>query len=200
MDNKSYYEKVKNWNLREDYKKDLDVISLFTNYCLSKNISKDLYMIGTGLGADIGSIIKFTKLKSITGIEPITSFFESASPKYKNLNAKIFNLKLGEFVSKNDTLSGIFIFSHSINHIPDDELLEFKKSLRKSFLIILNPNPEFPKRFWWTDETILRYFSGDEISQLLNCEKVYDFFYNFVEIENKTIFVRNAVVLKTKDF
>lgn len=200
MDDKSYQEKVKNWNLRDDYKKDLDVISLFTNYCLSKNVSKDLYIIGTGLGADIDSIIEFTKLKSITGIEPITSFFESASPKYKNLNAKIFNLKLSEFVAKNDTLSGIFIFSHSINHIPEDELLEFKKSLRKSFLIILNPNPEFPKRFWWTDETILHYFSGDEISKLLNCEKVYDFFYNFVEIENKTIFVRNAVVLKTKDF
>ena len=59
MDDKSYYEKVKNWNLRDDYKKDLDVISLFTNYCLSKNVSKDLYMIGTGLGADIDSMIEF---------------------------------------------------------------------------------------------------------------------------------------------
>ena len=62
MDEEAYFEKVKNWNLREDYQKDLDVISLLTNYCLSQNVNKDLYLIGTGLGSDIDSITKYKKL------------------------------------------------------------------------------------------------------------------------------------------
>ena len=97
-------------------------------------------------------------------------------------------------------LSGIFIFSHSINHITEDELKQFQKILKKSLIIIINPNPEFPKRFWWTDDTILDYLSGDDIAKLLNCELIFDFFYNLVDIKGKKIFVRNAVLLKTKDF
>jgi hypothetical protein len=200
MNDELYYEKVKNWNSRIDYKKDIDTISLLTNYCLSKVNSTDLYFIGTGLGADIDSIVKSIKLKSITGVEPLKNFFDSALAKYEKIGATLLNCSLGQLSQNNVELSGIFIFSHSINHITEDELKQFQKILKKSLIIIINPNPEFPKRFWWTDETILHYFSGDEISKLLNCEKVYDFFYNFVEIENKTIFVRNAVVLKTKDF
>ena len=62
MNDELYYEKVKNWNLRVDYKKDIDTISLLTNYCLSKVNSTDLYFIGTGLGADIDSLVKTIKL------------------------------------------------------------------------------------------------------------------------------------------
>ena len=58
MNDDSYYKKVENWNLRIDYKKDIDTISLLTNYCLSKVISTNLYFIGTGLGADIDSIVE----------------------------------------------------------------------------------------------------------------------------------------------
>lgn len=198
MDESSYFEKVKNWNLREDYKKDLDVINLLTHYSLSQKVNNDLYLIGTGLGADIDSILDFNKITSITGIEPIKKFYDNATEKYKKFGAKILNLKLGEFMSQNNN-SGIFIFSHSINHIPKEELLKFRNSLKKSFLVIINPNPEFPKRFWWTDDTILYYLSGDKIAELLNCEKIFDFFYNLVEIKNETIFLRNAIVLKTKD-
>jgi hypothetical protein len=200
MNDESYYEKVKNWNLRVDYKKDIETISLLTNYCLSKLNSTDLYFIGTGLGADIDSIVKSLKLKSIIGIEPLTNFYDSALSKYENIGAKLLNCSLGELSQKSTELSGIFIFSHSINHIPEEELKQFQKILKKSYIIIINPNPEFPKRFWWTDDTILDYFSGNDIANLLNCESIFDFFYNLVDIKGKKIFVRNAVLLKTKDF
>lgn len=199
MNDESYYEKVKNWNLRVDYKKDIETISLLTNYCLSKVNSTDLYFIGTGLGADIDSIVKSQKFKSIIGIEPILNFYDNALPKYENIGAKLLNYSLGELSQKNTELSGIFIFSHSINHISKEELKQFQKILKKSYIIIINPNPEFPKRFWWTDETILDYFSCNDIANLLNCESIFDFFYNLVDIKDEKIFVRNAVLLKTKD-
>ena len=122
MDEEAYFEKVKNWNLREDYQKDLDVISLLTNYCLSQNVNKDLYLIGTGLGSDIDSITKYKKLNSIIGIEPIEKFYENALPKYQQLGASLLNITLEELSSKNHELSGIFVFSHSINHINEAEL------------------------------------------------------------------------------
>jgi hypothetical protein len=200
MNDDSYYKKVENWNLRIDYKKDIDTISLLTNYCLSKVISTNLYFIGTGLGADIDSIVESTKLKSIIGIEPLKDFFENALPKYQKIGATLLNCSLGQLSQNNTELSGIFIFSHSINHITKDELKQFQKILKKSLIIIINPNPEFPKRFWWTDDTILDYFSGNDVANLLNCESIFDFFYNLVDIKGETIFVRNAVLLKTKDF
>ena len=200
MDEEAYFEKVKNWNLRKDYQKDLDMISLLTNYCLSQDVSKDLHLIGTGLGSDIDSITKYKKLNSIVGIEPIKKFYENARPKYQQLGASILNFSLGEFASKNKELSGIFVFSHSINHINNDELKKFKKILKKSFLIIINPNPEFPKRFGKSDDTVIYYLSSNEIARLLNCKIIFDFFYNLVDIKGETIFVRNAIVLQTNDF
>ena len=200
MSDESYYEKVKNWNLRVDYKKDIETISLLTNYCISKINSTDLYFVGTGLGADIDSIVKSKKLKSITGIEPLKNFFDIALPKYEKIGATLLNCSLAQLSQKNTDLSGIFIFSHSINHITEDELKQFQKILKKSLIVIINPNPEFPKRFWWTDDTILNYFSGNDIATLLNCELIFDFFYNLVDIKGEKIFVRNAVLLKTKDF
>ena len=157
-------------------------------------------MIGTGLGSDIDSITKYKKLNSIIGIEPIEKFYQNALPKYHQLGASLLNITLEELSSKNQELSGIFVFCHSINHINEAELKKFKKSLKKSFLIIINPNPEFPKRFWWTDDTIIDYFSGNDIETLLNCELIFDFFYNLVDIKGEKIFVRNAVLLITKDF
>ena len=89
MNDELYYEKVKNWNSRIDYKKDIDMISLLTNYCLSKVNSTDLYFIGTGLGADIDSIVISIKLKSITGIEPLKIFFDNALAKYEKIGATL---------------------------------------------------------------------------------------------------------------
>ena len=200
MDDSSYFDKVNQWNQRSDYKNDLQVISLLTNYSLSNAVQKDIFIIGTGLGADLESLSKFSPLNSIVGIEPITEFYKTALEKYEKFQAKLFNVNLKTFSLENNNLSGVFIFSHSINHISKEELSEFAKSIKKSYIVISNPNPEFPKRFWWTDDTILHYLSGDEIANILNCEKIFDFFYNLVEINNETIFVRNAIVLKTKDF
>lgn len=200
MDENKYFEKVKNWNLRKDYSNDLEVIKLLVQYCLNLSETKDVFIIGTGLGSDLESIKNIPNVKSITGIEPIASFYQEALERYNSSGAKVLNLDLKKFTSLNRELSGVFIFSHSINHIKKEELLEFKKAIKKSFIIISNPNPDFPKRFWWTDETILYYLSGDEIAEILDCEKIFDFFYNLVEIKGETIFVRNAIALKTKDF
>ena len=200
MDEDEYYQKVRNWNSRTDYLKDLDVIKLLTTYCSTAYETANVFLIGTGLGADIESIKNLPNIRSVVGVEPIEKFYNEASEKYNKIGAKILNMTLDMFAASNDELSGIFIFSHSINHIPKDELLSFKKTLKKSFILVINPNPEFPKRFWWTDETILSYLSGEEIANILGCEKIFDFFYNLVEIKDQTIFVRNAILLKTKDF
>lgn len=199
MNEDEYYQKVRNWNSRSDYLKDLDVIKLFTTYCSANEVT-NVFLIGTGLGADVESIKNIPNVKSIVGIEPIKKFYNEASTKYNAIGAKLLNMTLGMFAASNNKLSGTFIFSHSINHIQKDELLSFKKTLKKSFIVVINPNPEFPKRFWWTDETILSYLSGDEIATILDCEKIFDLFYNLVEIKGQTIFVRNAILLKTKDF
>ena len=104
-------------------------------------INEDIFIIGTGLGADLESLSKFTPLNSIVGIEPIPEFYKTALEKYEKFQAKLFNVNLKTFSLENNNLSGVFIFSHSINHISKEELLEFANSIKKSYIVISNPNP-----------------------------------------------------------
>ncbi len=48
-----YIDKVKEFNRREDYNKDVNAAQLFLEYCSSLTRSKRIFVVGTGLGGDI---------------------------------------------------------------------------------------------------------------------------------------------------
>ncbi len=48
----NYIHKVKEFNQRKDYQKDVSTAKLFLEYCLTIKKLKNIYFIGTGLGGD----------------------------------------------------------------------------------------------------------------------------------------------------
>ena len=193
-----YYGKVKQFNLRKDYLTDVKVAKLLVDYCLTSSIIKRIFIIGTGLGADI-DIIKDKKMVQLTGIEPRITFYEEAFKEYRRRGGKLLNMTLGEFVNKSRRrLSGIFLFVHSINHIPRYELKLLRKLMRNSFVIIINPNPELERIVGKTDKTVISYLTCSKIERILNCSTIFDFFYHPVKIKGKEVSLREAILLRSK--
>lgn len=193
-----YIEKVKKFNERGDYSKDIKASQVLLEYCSSLIRTKKIFIVGTGLGGDIKIIKKFKKFK-ITGIEPRLTFQEYSSEKYKRFGGKLLKMDLGEFVRITKKISGIFLFIHSINHIPKKQIKSLQKSIRNSYIIIVNPNPQIEKIMGKTDNTVISYLSAKDIQKQLNCDIVCDFFYNLIKIKENEIFLREAILLKTKD-
>lgn len=190
-----YYKKVKKFNKRKDYQKDVETARFFLEYCFSHFHSKKIYMIGTGLGGDL-EIIKKTKGLNIIGIEPRSNFYKQASNRYKKFHGKLLKIDLGQFVKTHSNLSGIFVFMHSFNHIPTTELKLFSKIIKNSYIIIINPNPTIEKLTGKTDDTVISYLDSKKIQKILNSTILFDFFYNPVKIKRKDIFLREAILLK----
>jgi len=192
-----YIDKVKDFNKRADYTKDINTAKLFLKFCMSLTKSRKIFIIGTGLGGDY-KIIKYVKNFKIIAIEPRHTFYEYALKEYKKSGAKLLKMDLGEFAKISKSLSGIFLFIHSINHIPKNQISVFQKAIKNSYIIIVNPNSEIEKIVGKVDKTVISYLDSKKIQKLLNSEIIFDFFYNLVKIKGKNIFLREALVLKTK--
>ncbi len=108
-------------------------------------------------------------------------------------------MNLGEFAKISNSLSGIFLFIHSINHIPKSQINAFQKAIKNSYIIIVNPNPEIERIVGKVDKTVISYLDSKRIQKLLDSEIIFDFFYNLIKVKGKDIFLREALVLKTKD-
>jgi len=193
-----YIDKVKDFNKRIDYAKDVNTARLFLEFYMPLIKSKKIFVIGAGLGGD-SKIIKDVKNFKITGIEPRQTFQEHASREYKKIGAKLLKMNLGEFVKTSNSLSGIFLFIHSINHIPKSQINVFQKAIKNSYIIVVNPNPEIERIVGKVDKTVISYLDSKRIQKLLDSEIIFDFFYNLVKVKGKDIFLREALVLKTKD-
>jgi len=194
----SYHEKLKKFNNREDYVMDTSIARLFLSYCLTKSHHKKIFIIGTGLGADYKITANFKNLKVI-GIEPRLSFQEVASKTYSKFGGKLLHLNLREFVKISKNLSGVFLFIHSINHIPKNQLNIFRKIIKNSYVIVVNPNSSIEKIVGKTDKTVISYLDSKKIKKILNCEIIFDFFYNPIKLKKSKIFLREAILLKTKN-
>jgi hypothetical protein len=192
----NYIDKVKKFNDREDYLKDIKTAKFFLENYLSNVKSKKIYFIGTGLGGD-SKIIQGIKNPKVIGVEPRDTFQEQATKVYNNFGGKLMKMDLGEFSKINSKLSGIFLFIHSINHISKNQLMYFQKIVKNSFIIIINPNPEIEKIVGKTDQTVISYLKAKEIETLLKSEIVFDFFYNKKKIKTKEIFLREIIIFKT---
>jgi len=192
----NYVDKVKKFNGKEDYLVDVKIAKFFLENYLSKIKSKKIYFIGTGLGAD-SKIIEDVKNSKIIGLEPRDSFQEQAVKVYKNFGGKLIKVNLGEFSKDNSKLSGIFLFIHSINHIPKNQLRSFQKIAKNSYIIIINPNPQIEKIVGKTDTTVISYLNAKEIEDILKSKIVFDLFYNKKKIRTKEIFLREVIILKT---
>lgn len=193
-----YYKKVEKFNSRIDYDEDVKYANLLLNYCISNSKKKNIFFIGTGLGGDI-QIAKGLQNVKITGIEPRETFQEKSEKAYKKIGGKLLKMNLGEFAKISNSLSGIFLFIHSINHIPKSQITAFQKSIKNSYIIVVNPNPEIERIVGKVDKTVISYLDSKRIQKLLDSEIIFDFFYNLVKIKGKDIFLREALVLKTKD-
>jgi len=193
----SYYEKVKTFNLREDYKHDVNIAKLLLTYCIS--FTHKIFIIGTGLGGDLKILNDFNDVK-IVGIEPRPEFHFQVESTYKKFGARILKMDLKQFVKKSKKISGICLFIHSINHIPENQIKLFARYIQKnSFIVIINPNPQIGKIIGKTDKTVITYLNSKKIQKLLNCDILFDFFYNPIKIKGSEVFLREAILLKTKN-
>jgi hypothetical protein len=193
-----YYEKVEKFNARVDYDTDVKYAGLLLNYCMLNSKKKNIFFVGTGLGGDI-QIIKGLKNIKVTGIEPRESFQEEAEKSYKKIGGKLLKMNLGEFTKISESMSGIFLFIHSINHIPNSQINAFQKTIKNSYIIVVNPNPEIERVIGKVDKTVISYLDSKKVQKLLNSKIIFDFFYNSVKIKGKDIFLRETFVLKTKN-
>lgn len=191
-----YINKIKKFNKRKDYQKDINAAKLLLEYCLPIIKTKKIYVIGTGLGEDC-KIVKNLKSYKIIGVEHRKIFQNEAAKVYKKLNARLIKAELGEFVKSSNNLSGIFLFIHSINHIPKKQITLLQESMKNSLIIIINPNPEIGKIVGKTDQTVISYLYPKQIEKLLRSKIIFDFFYNPVKIKGKQILIREAILLKT---
>lgn len=193
----SYYEKVKTFNQREDYKHDVNIAKLLLTFCIS--FKHKIFIIGTGLGGDLKILNDFKDIK-IVGIEPRPEFHFQVESTYKKFGGRILKMDLEQFVKKSKKMSGIFLFVHSINHIPENQIKLFAKYLQQnSFIVIINPNPQIGKIIGKTDKTVIAYLNSKRIQKLLNCDILFDFFYNPIKIKGNEVFLREAILLKTKN-
>lgn len=189
-----YYEKVKNFNKRSDYVYDINIGRLLLSYALDHKI-KNITIVGTGLGKD-AEIIKDVNNKKIIGIEPRTEFQKESYLRYQKFRGKLHKMNLGEFVNSQKRLSGIFLFVHSINHIPKKQLEAFGNSLQaNSKIIIINPNPDIGKIVGKLDNTVISYLDSKRIQKILKCNIIFDFFYHQVDLKGHKMFLREAILL-----
>lgn len=196
MHDKEYFNKVKKFNTRKDYQLDVDTASLFLEYCLLNKKLKELFIVGTGLGVDV-PMIKKLKTIQIIGIEPRPIFYERALKVYQKINGKLLNVTLGDFVkNSHGSLHGIFLFMHTINHIPRIELKRLKERIKDSFIIIINPNPSIGKIVGKLDDSVISYLDVKQIHKIFNGKIIYDFFYHSIRLRDKDILLREAILLK----
>ncbi len=142
-------------------------------------------------------IIKNIKNCKIIGIEPRETFQNEASKVYEKFGGKLVKADLGEFVKSSKKLSGIFLFIHSVNHIPIKQIKQLQKSIKNSLIIIINPNPEIENVVGKTDQTVISYLKSENIEKLFQSKIIFDFFYNSVKIKENKIFLREVIILKT---
>ena len=193
----SYFDKVQKFNERYDYLKDINTARLFLEDCLINSKIKNIFIIGTGIGGD-SKILQNIKNCKIVGIEPRESFQKEASKIYRKMNGVLIKCDLGKFIESYKNLSGIFLFIHSINHIPKKQIRLFQKSIKNSYIVIINPNPKLEKITGKTDPTVISYLDSKQIQKLLDSEIIFDVFYNSVTIKGKKILLREGIVLKTR--
>ena len=193
MDN--YIDKDKKINKKIDYTRDINTARLVLEYCIPLVKSKRIFFVGTGLGGD-SKIVKNIRDFEIIGIEPRETFQKYATKQYNKIGSKVYKKNLGDFVKRFKKLSGIFFFIHSINHISKNQILAFEKITKKSYIIIINPNPQIERVVGKTDNTVISYLNSKQIQKLLNAEIIFNFFYNSVKIKNENIFLREIIVLK----
>ena len=165
MDN--YIDKVKKFNKKIDYTRDINTARLVLEYCIPLVKSKKIFFVGTGLGGD-SKIVKNIRDFEIIGIEPRETFQEHATKQYNKIGAKLYKKNLGDFVKIFKKLSGIIFFIHSINHISKNQILAFEKITKKSYIIIINPNPQIERVVGKTDNTVISYLNSKQIQKLLN--------------------------------
>jgi len=193
-----YFEKLEKFNARIDYEHDVKYANLLLNYCISNSKKKNIFFIGTGLGGDL-RIVKGLKNVKITGIQPRETVQKKSEKAYEKIGGKLLKMNLGEFAKISNSLSGIFLFIHSINHIPKSQINAFQKSIKNSYIIVVNPNPEIERIVGKVDKTVISYLDSKKVQKLLDSEIIFDFFYNLVKVKGKDIFLRESLVLKTKD-
>lgn len=191
-----YIEKVQKFNQKNNYILDVETGKLLLQYCLPAK-QKKIFVIGTGLGEDVDIVLNFKNMK-ITGIEPRQSFQEFAEKKYSKYRFKLLKQDLGEFsLTNKQKIGGIFLFIHSLNHIPHAQIKEFEKILKKnSYILLINPNPMIEKIKGKTDKTAFHYLNSKKISNLLKSKIIFDFFYNPKPVRGQRIPIREAILLK----
>lgn len=191
-----YYKKVKNFNRRSDYVYDINTGKLLLDYALDRKI-KNIIIVGTGLGKDF-EIVKHAKNRKVIGIEPRIEFQKESIIKYQKFGGRLLNMNLEEFLIKSkNKISGIFLFIHSINHIPKKQLERFADSLQKnSKIIIINPNPSIGKIVGKLDDSVISYLDAKKIQNILRCKVIFDFFYHSVRLKGNEVFLREAILLK----
>ncbi|PBO85638.1 MAG: hypothetical protein COA77_03420 [Thaumarchaeota archaeon] len=191
-----YIEKVKKFNQKDNYHLDIETGKLLIKYCLTSK-QKIFYVIGTGLGEDI-EIVKSFKNVKIIGIEPRITFQEFAEKKYSKFGFKLIKQDLGEFTSSySHKIYGIFLFIHSLNHIPHAQIKSLEKIMKKdSYILVINPNPLIEQIKGKTDKTAFHYLNSKKISNLLKSEIIFDFFYNPKPVRGQRIPIREAILLK----
>lgn len=160
------------------------------------NTKKTLYIIGTGLGEDIESAKNIKGLK-IIGLEPRDTFQQIAAKKYTRYGHRLFKGDLEQFAKKYKNIRGVFLFMHSLNHIPHRQIREFEKNIkRNSYIVLVNPNPSIEKIKGKTDKTAIHYLNSKKIVKLLKSEIIFDFFYNPKPVKYQKIPIREALLLK----
>jgi len=160
-----YINKVKEWNSRSWYKLNMEEGRMEFNDILARR--NRVYIIGTGLGADLQMLDEYTEL-DVIGIEPRESFQSIAQKKYDKRAQFLFKGSCGDFAALNKNLEGIFIFNHSINHIPLEELKEFRKSIKNGHIMVFSPKPVKVKG----DDTIIEYRTVKDLERIFKVKAI----------------------------
>lgn len=191
-----YIEKVKKFNEKDNYRLDVAVARLLLKNCLAGK-QNTLYVIGTGLGVDV-DVVRDIKGIKVVGLEPRESFQKLAAEKYRKFGFKLYKVNLGQFVKLSPkSIGGVFLFMHSLNHIPYAQIRALDKILKKnSYIIVINPNPMIEKIKGKTDKTAIRYLNDRRIVKLLKSKVIFDFFYNPKPVRYQKIPIREALLLK----
>jgi len=160
-----YINEVKEWNNRSWYRLNMEVGRTALNHIIVRR--NRVYIIGTGMGADLKMLDEYKGL-DVMGIEPRKTFQSRAQKEYNKRGQLLFKGSCGDFAALNKSLEGIFIFNHSINHIPLDELEELRKSIKSGHIIIFSPKPTKNKR----DKTIIEYRTLIDLERIFKVKHI----------------------------
>jgi len=162
----AYVDKVEKWNNSKWYRLNMEVGRIALNDILVR--MNKVYIIGTGMGADLEMLDEWTGL-DIIGIEPRKTFQSIAQEEYTKRGQILLRCSCGDFAAVNKNLEGIFVFNHSINHIPLDELEEFRKSIKSGHIMVITPMPKKIK----SDDTIIQYHTVKDLERIFKVKSTY---------------------------